>query len=55
MTEKVTSPTKAILRFFNTPGYEPLGAREILEFKKADPKGYDELGKLALQEVNVKE
>jgi hypothetical protein len=36
-----------IREFFNTEGYEAVTSRELLELKKADPEGYDELGKLA--------
>ena len=45
--EKELSPTKALIQFFNTEGYEPLKAAELVAFKKADPEGFKELGKLA--------
>ena len=46
--KKILSPTKAITTFFNTEGYDPLTARELLDFKNNDPEGYIEIGKLAI-------
>ena len=45
MTEMGT--TKAIMTVFNTDGYNNLSARELRDFKNADPEGYEELGRLA--------
>ena len=45
------SPTKAIMTFFNTEGYEPLTAKELLELKRHSVEGYDELGYLAIEAV----
>lgn len=52
MNEKIVSPTKAIMTFFNTEGYEPLTAKELLELKRHSIEGYEELGNLALSAIN---
>jgi len=42
--EKKLTPASALRKFF-----EPITAKEILEFKKTDPEGYTELAGLCLQ------
>ena len=42
--------TEAIKKYFGN-----VTSKELIEFRKADKEGYEELGELALQELNKTE
>lgn len=43
---------KAILAYFNTPGYPPMTTAELLKLKKEDPNGLEEIKGLCEAECN---
>lgn len=52
--EKTMGTATAIRKFFGE-GCEPVTARELMEFKKADPTGYYEVGEACLEHFKEKE